>query len=92
MHHHDHTVVSSGCAWHAAFIVQEQKILILMLQGWQQNFNLGTVLVMKKWNAWSAGGMHVCCNSANMWTVKVMNLVRSTLAVELCNQSNEITT
>jgi len=59
MHHHDLTAVSSGCAWHAAFIVQEQRILILMLQGWQQNFNLGIVLVTKKWHAWSAGGMHV---------------------------------
>jgi len=48
MHHRDHTAVSSGCAWHAAFIVQEQRILILMLQGWQQNFNLRIVLVMKK--------------------------------------------
>jgi len=44
-----------------------------MLQGWQKNFNLGIVLVMKKWNAWSAGGMHVCCNSEDMWPVKVMN-------------------
>jgi len=44
-----------------------------MLQGWQQNFNLGIVLVVKKWNAWSTEGMHVCCNSANMRSVKVMN-------------------
>lgn len=70
MHHHDHTAVSSGCAWHVAFIVQEQRILSLMLEGWQQNFNLGIVFVMKKWKA---GGMHVCSNSANMWLVQVMN-------------------